>query len=137
MASAPAFVGTPKCGLVQIVNADASNQKTLVSAGANGSKIVSVMLSTDDTSSRIIQLSIKRSSTNYILGSVTVATLAGTDGVTPAQPAFDLSLLRGLPVDNDGNPFIFLESGDELDIKSTTTVTSGKTVHAVAVYGDF
>lgn len=137
MAAAPTFVGTPKVGLVQIANADASNQKALVTPGASGSKVTSILFASTDAVARVVQISIKRSAVNYIFGSVTVAITGGTDGVTPSQMGLDFSLLRGLPVDNDGQPYIFLQSGDELDISSTTTVTSGKFVNATAIYADF
>ena len=137
MATQPVVVGTPKVGLVQIAPADASAQKALVTPGSSGSKVTSIMLTSTDTSARVVQISIKRSSVNYILGSVNVAANAGTDGTTPAQPGFSPSLLPNLAVDNDSNPYIFLQSGDELDISSTTTVTSGKLISATAIYGDF
>jgi hypothetical protein len=48
-----------------------------------------------------------------------------------------MSITPGLPVDNDGNPFILLVSGDTLQAKSLTTVTSGKLISLTAIYGDF
>jgi hypothetical protein len=46
-------------------------------------------------------------------------------------------LAPGLPLDNDGQPYIFLETGDYLAVSATTTVTSNKMLSVVAVGGSF
>lgn len=134
MAAAPTFVGTPKITSVKIVNADASTAKTVVTAGASGTKIVSLVATSDDTSARVIQVSLVRSATSYLIGAVNVPTLSGTDGATQSV---DLLNITGLPQDADGQHYIFLESGDTLTVTSTSTVTSAKTVTATAVHGSF
>lgn len=133
----PVFVQTPKVTQITIVNADASNAKTACTAGANGTKVTGLQLCSDDTSARAIQIGITRSATFVLLGTVNVPTLAGTDGTTAAVNGFSATLLPGLPVDNDGQAYIFLESGDTLSIKSTTTVTAAKTVSATCVSANF
>lgn len=130
-------VQTPKRGMVQIVAADTSSLKTLVTAGANGSKVASVNLASDDTSDRLVQLYVTRSGTDYLLGTVNVPTLSGTNGTAATVNAMNASMMPGLPCDNDGQPYLLLESGDVLKVKTTTTVTAAKTVHATANYGDF
>lgn len=133
----PVFVQTPKNTQITIVNADASGQKVVCTAGSNGAKVTALQLCSDDTSARVIQLLIKRSGTSILVGSVNVPTLAGTDGTTVAVNALNSTMLPGLPIDNDGQRYIFLESGDTLEIKSTTTVTAAKTVSATAIFGNF
>jgi hypothetical protein len=136
MSATPAFAATPRAGLVQIANADASNQKDVLSAGANGTKVTALMAASDDTSARVVQVSILRSATNYVLGSVSVAAASGTDGATAAVDLLKALLLPGLPVDADGQHYLFLESGDKLQVKSLATVTSAKLVHVTAVAAD-
>lgn len=126
---------TPKRSAVQIVAADASNQKTLYTAGSNGSKITGMILQSNDTSPRDILISITRSATVYNLGCVTVPIGAGNSGAVPSVNG--LSAIVGLPVDSDGNPYLFLESGDSITIASTTTVTAAKTLNANAIGADF
>jgi hypothetical protein len=137
MATYPSFVSSPNVGVVQILNADASNQKTVFTAGASGSKVSALMATSTDTSSRILQVSITRSATNYIIGSVTVPIAAGTDGVTAAVDLLGSTLLPGVPTDNDGTHYILLKSGDTINISSTTTVTTAKTVSITAIGADF
>jgi hypothetical protein len=135
--STPVLVQMPKLGLVQILNADASSKKTVVTAGANGSKLTALTASSDDTSARIIQLIVTRSATDYILASVSVPASSGTDGTAAAVNLLNPTILPGLSVDNDGQRYLFLESGDTLTVKSTTTVTTAKTVSIAAGFGNF
>jgi hypothetical protein len=135
--STPVLVQTPKLGLAQIVNADASNKKTVVTAGANGSKLTALTAASDDTSARVVQVIVTRSATDYVLASVSVPAASGTDGTAAAVNLINSAILPGLPVDNDGQRYLFLESGDTLAVKSTTTVTAGKTVSAAANFGNF
>ena len=140
MATSPTFVGTPKIGLVQIANADGTNAKTVVTAGPSGSKVTGLILTSTEASAntRIIQISITRSSTAYILGSASVTYGAGTDGSTASINGFSTTSIPGIPVDNDGQPYIFLQSGDTLTATlNTGSVTSGKIVSVTAIYADF
>lgn len=136
--SSPVCVQTPKAGVQQILNADASGWKTVVTGGSNGTKITALMLTSTDTSNRIVQIAVSRGGTHYIFGTVTVTAGAGTDGVTAAVAVFSSSLIPNLPIDNDGQPYVFLSNAsDTLDISSTSTVTSGKIINALAMEGDF
>lgn len=137
VSNTPVFIQTPKVTQTTIVNADASAQKVVCTAGTNGTKVVALMLCSDDTSSRIIQVLIKRGGTSVLVGSVSVPTLAGTDGAAYGVNALNGLMLPGLPIDSDGQKYIFLESGDTLEIKSTTTVTAAKTVSATCISGNF
>ncbi len=128
---------TPKLGLAQIANADASNLKTVVTGGANGSKVPALMLSSSDGTARDVTFGVSRSATFYPLGTVTVPITAGQLAGTPGINAFAPSICPGLPVDSDGQPYLFLQSGDTLDFKALTTVTAAKAVVGAAPYGDF
>lgn len=136
MAASPSFAATPKLGLVQIVNADASNQKTILTAGSSGAKIVGVNAVSDDTSARVLTLSVLRSAVSYPISVVSVAAGSGTDGSAPATDLLKESLLP-LPVDNDGQRYLLLEAGDVLQVKSGSTVTSAKAVTVAAIAADF
>ena len=132
------FVQNPKITPAAFTNADAANtKKTIHTAGANGSKVVAVTASSTDTSNRTGQLWLTRSATSYLLASVIVITLAGTDGSAPAQNLLTSGLWPGLPVDNDGQRYLFMESGDTLQISFTAQVTAAKEIDVVAVAGNF
>lgn len=136
--STPTLVKQPRVGVVQIANADASNWKTVVTAGANGSKVTDLIASSTEltANNRDVQVAITRSAVHYILGTTTVPFSAGFT-VAAGAPIDLLAIIPNLPVDQDGQKYLFLESGDTLDISSTTTLTSGKVISAAAIYGDF
>src|SRR5262245_35871499 len=98
--SSPVLPQAPKTGVVQIVNADGSNQKTVFTAGADGTKIISLRACSDDTSARVLQISKLRSAVNYVLGSVNVPIASGTDGTAAAVDLLASAMLPGLPTDN-------------------------------------
>lgn len=132
----PRFLDRLRATPQTIVNADASTKKTVVTAGANGSKVLALTAANDDTIDRLVQVWLTRSGTPYLMGSATVTTLAGTNGVT--TPAVDLlSYIPGLPRDGDGQKYLILESGDTLQVSSTTTVVAAKTVTITGIFGDY
>lgn len=133
--STPVIVQTPKHGVVQILPADASNLKTVATAGTNGSKLTSLMATSSDTAARDLTAGVSRSGTFYPLGTVTVAITAGQIAATGGVDV--LAAIAGLPVDNDGQRYLFLESGDTFDVKALTTVTAAKAISLHSVHGDF
>lgn len=138
LTSNPVFPQQPKNGKVQIANGDASAQKTVYTAGSNGSKIHGLFAVSTDTSARDVQISITNGGTSYPIGTVTVAIGAGNSGSVPTQNLLPyLGQLLGLPLDSDGNPEILLNSGDTLTVSALTTVTSGKLITVTAIGSDF
>lgn len=115
--------------------------KTIYTAGANGSKITGINVTTDDGSAtHVLTLSLTRSATNYALTAYTLPVNSGTDGSTSA---IDLlaggpnGLLPGLPVDNDGQRYLFLESGDTLRMTFATALTASKRIDVAVIGADF
>lgn len=96
------------------------------SATAGGAAI-----NTSSTGTAVIAYAVK------IIGTVVVAITAGTDGATAAVSAFSSTIFPSLPVDNDGQPYLLLETGDFLAIASSATITANKIINAVAQSGDF
>lgn len=132
----PVFVQTPKITPVAFTNSDSANtKKTIHTAGANGSKITGIIATSTDTSNRTAQLWLTRSATSYLLGSAVVATLAGTDGAVATANL--LAALLPLPVDNDGQKYLFLVNGDTLQVSFTAQVTSAKEIDVSAIGADF
>ena len=133
------FVKQPRKGLVQIVNADAQAAKTVVTAGASGSKVVSLIATSNDTSARDVQVALVRSAVTYILGVTTVGIGAGTIAATPAVDLLNTTIFPAgmIAVDNDGQKYLFMESGDTLVVSALATVTAAKTISAHSDFGDF
>lgn len=136
MSTSPSFFATPKQTPNSWTNSDAANtKKTVVSAGSNGSKIVALLAtSTETANARVAQVWFNRSSTAYLLGSMNVPVNSGFDGATPTVNL--LALIPSLPHDNDGQPYMFLESGDTLQVSFTTQVASGKEIDVTAIFAN-
>jgi hypothetical protein len=136
--STPAFPQSPKNYKVQILPADTSTLKTLVTGGANGTKIVNITVASTDTSARDVQFGITTGGTFFPIGTVTIPITAGTIAATAAINLMATTLAPSLPLDSDGNPFILLSSAsDTLQVKSLTTVTAAKELDITAFGADF
>jgi hypothetical protein len=134
MASTPAFVATPKITPISILPADTTTKKTVCTAGSSGAKVVALLVTSTDSSNRVVQLYLTRSATDYLLGAYNIIALAGSDGATGTQNL--LTIVAGLPRDNDGQRYLFLESGDTLTVATTTTVTAAKEIDVFAIFGN-
>lgn len=132
------FPQLPKNGNVQILPADASGLKTIYTGGANGSKISALIVTSNDTSARDVTWGITVSAVFYPLGTITIPITAGQVNSAAAVNLLDLSKTPGLPVDSDGNPYIFLASASyTLQIKALTTVTAAKEIDINAMGADW
>lgn len=136
MASTPNFPFEFNTGFAQIVNADASDLKTILTAGSNGTTLLGVSASSDDTSDRVVQIGITRGGSFTLLGAITVPDLSGTDGTNVSVNLFNATSIPGLVLDSDGQRYWALESGDTLQVRATTTVTSAKTINISALGKD-
>lgn len=107
----PTFVKTPNVGAVVIsTGTTGGGPVTVYTGGANGSKINSLIaVSLNTTSAFDCHFGISSGGTNYYLGTGSLAINAGLVSGTPP-----LNLLSNanapLPIDSDGNPYIFLPS---------------------------
>lgn len=132
------FPQTPKNGNVQILPADTTTLKTIYTGGANGSKIVALMASSSDTAARDVTWGITVGAVFYPLGTVTIPITAGQIAATPAVNLLDVAKSPGLPIDSDGNPFVFLASASyTLQAKSLVTVTAAKEIDIAAIAADW
>lgn len=137
MNTTPRFVDVPKWNAVTIVPADTTALKTLWTPPANGSKIVSIGVASDDTATKDMQLWVTKGGVDYLLGTKTIAITAGFITGTPAFNWFDGIQLPWLPVDADGQRYLLLESGAVLKAKLTAAATAAKTFYLTAFGADF
>jgi hypothetical protein len=74
---------------------------------------------------------IPQTSVSVTIGSGTLST-----GLSP-QNLLTTTAFAGLPVDNDGQPYLFLEPGDYLGVSVVAAVTANKVLTVMAVGGNF
>lgn len=126
--TSPIFPSTPKTSPVTIVNADGTTKKTLLTAGANASKLDAIKVLSDDTATVTLNFYATKSGTDYLIG--TVAVTPGTGVTAGTSPAEALEYL------NDGYSMA-LEAGIIIKVAAASAVTSGKTVTVIAHAGDY
>jgi hypothetical protein len=131
------FVKQPRLAVQNFVQAVdvAGTFKTVVIAGPNGSKVTSIVVcSTDTVNAHVVTIAVNRSTVRYTLNSANVVINTGTNGIVAP---IDLFSTAALPVDNDGQKYLFLESGDTLDATFATALNTAQALMLMAVYGDF
>lgn len=116
-----------------------TNTKLLCTAGLDGSILKSLIISSDDSSARIIQfwLSADSGVTKHLLGSVSVAASSGTNGTTANVDPLGNQMFLGLCTDAAGKYVISLPPNHQIYYGVTTAVTSGRTVYLIATLEDF
>jgi hypothetical protein len=120
---------------VTLTNADTTVAKLCFTAGADDSNIKGIMVCSDDTAAINLKIYLTRSSVDYLIGTVNIPTLSGTNGVAPAVDALNAVALPGLPLDSVGKRYIPMKTGDTLKVGALVTMTSGKTC-TVSVVGE-
>jgi hypothetical protein len=128
----PIFVKALATSAVTFVNADSTTAKTLVTAGADGTRIETISATSDDTVARDIEVSVHDGSTNYVVGTVTVAIGAGYTTVAAASLLTQAKMPWLSP---DGS--ITIENGWTIKVRPTVAVTAAKTVAIAASGGDY
>ena len=130
----PIFLNSLQATPVQILNADASTEKTVFTAGAAEGGLLTVLsATTDDTTAVDLVVKLKSGATTNILGIVNIPIGSGTDGTTDA-----VNILIGSEIsykqDDDSIP---VGKGDSIVVNALATVTSGKTVYVTAAGGSY
>lgn len=132
MSASPVYFGTIKTAVAQVLNADASNLVTLYTAPASGGKVESIAISSNDTSARDLSLVVSKGGVDYVIGTKTIPITAGQIAATPAVDFLNSTECPWSRVDENGNRFLFLDTGCVLKMKTLTTVTSAKAIQAFA-----
>ena len=133
----PVFPQTIKNGVVQIQNSDASNLKTIYTAGTNGSAVENLTVSSTDTASRDLQLSFLVGGTTYILGTLSIPANSGFTNAVPSVAILFSTQFPHMSVDANGNCYLYLASGTTLQAKTLTTVTTAKIISIICQAGDY
>lgn len=132
---------TPNRGIVQFLQGadSAGTYKTLYTAGANGSKCNGMYITSNDAATHTITIQLVNSAVKY--GGVSINTGTTSPGFLNGAPAINPLLSSnwpGLPVDQYGNPYIQMITGDTLQATFTTAITaSPQVINIVATCSDF
>lgn len=127
--TSPIFELTPINAGITIVNADSTNLKTILTAGADGTRIDGILVSSNDTAAVNLAFYINDGVSDLYIGNVVVAigsgytTVVRVDALATLRPASINALILG--------------AGYVLKANAVVAVTAAKTVTIVAVGGDY
>jgi hypothetical protein len=142
----PIFPQTANRGVWQFTSSStAGTYATLYTAGAKGSICKAIWMDNNDTVTHLVTLQIVNSSTKYGGTTLTTVANAGWGGSPSTAPQQSLmapyqgsgSLWPGLPLDQNGNPYLYLINGDTLQATFATSITSGDVINLHAMCSDF
>jgi len=118
-------------------NTVSTNLSTLLTAGANGSRVTSILLSTTDSAANdvFIVLDVGGAGTDFvILAQVHVPITSGT---AASVPCVDALALAGFPIDNNGKNILQLGAGDKVWVGVVANMTAAKKLFAAAMYENY
>jgi hypothetical protein len=127
--TSPIFEAVVTCGSPQtFAIGDTTTKKTLVTAGTNGTRIDSIMVSTDDTSAVNLAFYITISAVDYYIGNVNVPAGSGYTTISRVDAVATLGPTTG---------YVALPAGALLKCNCVATMTTAKTTTVVPSGGDF
>jgi len=136
--TAPIFVLTPKTNDVTFVNGDGTTAKTLYTAGASGSRILSINAVTSDTAANDVNILVKTNGgggTARNIGGKRVPAGSGDQvaSTTTSVQLLDPAQIAGLL--SDGS--LQLGATDVLQVAPVAAVTAAKTLTIVVQAADY
>lgn len=139
MAKLEAFNQTQniKFAAVTILPADASALKTVFTAGANDSIVKSLIVVSDDTAARVLDLYINNGTTDFRIGAVNIPLASGNAGAVANVDLLSGAWITGLPFDGSGKRVLPLPANYVLKVSSQSTVTAAKTITVACMAEDY
>lgn len=113
---------------VQFTSADTTSKKTISTGGTNGTRIDTIMCSTNDTSAVNLAFYLATGGTDYYIGNVNLPLGSGYTTVTRIDAITTLSPLLG---------YLVVPNGATLKVNCVATMTAAKTTDVVPMGGDY
>ena len=132
MSNEPTFPATVHDVGAKILAADGTDKIVLFSGNTNGSRIKSISFCTDDPVEVNVQIWKTITAIDYLLGTVNVPAGSGNSKILPAVDGLNRLSLPWLRED-----CIMVGSASTVKISAIATLTSGKTLYALAEGGDY
>jgi hypothetical protein len=113
---------------LQFTSADTTTKKTLVTGDTDGTRIDSIMCSTNDTAAVNLAFYINDGGTDFYIGNVNLPIGSGYTTVARVEALATLAPQTG---------YLWLPSGYTLKCNCVATMTAAKTTDVVAMGGDY
>lgn len=132
MNTSPVFPHGVNIGIAELDNADSTDKVTLFTAAADGSRIRSISITSDDSSDRNVKLWITTGGSDYCIGLIPVPDGSGTNGTDSAVDGLNPTHLPWLRENS-----IVMETGEVLKASMVVAITNGKVIHIRVEGGDY
>lgn len=130
-------VGTIAASSNTVTLGSDTNGATVYTAGSKGGRVMSLNLTTNDTVTVNVFLWILNGASVRPLGILNVPLSAGNAANTLNINGLDPAVLKGLPRDAMGNPYIPLQPNEVLRAGALANLTSAKTCYVTATGMDY
>lgn len=117
-------IGAPQT----FTSADTTAKKTVASGGSDGTRIDSIMVSSDDTAAVNLACYLALSGTDYYIGNVNIPIGSGYTTVARVEAMTTLSPVLG---------YLLLPNGVDFKVNCVATMTAAKTLTIVPMGGDY
>ena len=118
------FTQTRRFAANTIVAGDTTTAKLLFTANTNDSVVKSIVVTSYDTTARILQLYANNGGTYYLLGSAAVPASSGANGTVAAVDLLSSTFNPATPYDANGKRVLPLPAGVSIYANSTATVAN-------------
>lgn len=130
----PIFVLTSANTVLDIENGDGTTLQDLITGGTDGTKVFAINVTSTDTSTVELQLHyLPSGGAATLLGTVDIATLAGTDGAEAAVNLLEHAQIACTDADGE----MFIGNGDKLQLAPKAAVTAATKVAVFCHAGDY
>lgn len=121
----------------QFTNADGTNAKQIFDPSAEGSRVDGIVISSTSASQKTVLLQINNGAIISKLGHVTVPANAGTNGSVAVVSGLNRGNLPWLKIDANGNPYINLNSGMNIEAKLLGALGAGETIDVTVMGANY
>ncbi len=122
---------------VQILPADTTTLKTIVTPGANGCKVENILVQSTDTSAKDLVLVVTKGGTDFPLATISIPANSGNTNALIPISLFQHAMLVGLNIDAFGNKYLYLGNGSVLKARVGATVTASRVISLFPQGGDY
>lgn len=124
----PIFEMVPKIAANSFASGDTTTKKDIVTGDTDGTRIDSIMCSTDDTTAVNLAFYLTTGGTDYYIGNVNLPIGSGYTTVARVEALQTLAPQTG---------YLWLASGDKIKANCVATMTAAKITTVVAMGGDY
>ena len=133
----PVYAQTVNNGSVQILPADTTSLKTILTAATDGTIVEKLLVTSSDTAAKDLQVYITVGGVDYLIGTMTVPANSGFTASIPSLNFFQHSQVSSsVNQDSNGNKYLRMMTGEVLKAKVLSSVSASKAIYLRAEGGN-